>query len=319
MTPLIYFDNSFIRILISDPKKWNTFFDNFTPLFGEFYTPFSASYFLFFEYIGFAKDNIKKPVNETLQLVDICSLQKAEKDIAYIGKQLEAYFQRACIDIKAQLLKQQDIIKELLNTRIRNEEVVARYENSRDLRQLIFGDLVFLLNNNYPLFVEQASLYLAWDFFCNVNPEGISIDILRQCQFGIWQQFHKEHIHLPFGKIIDDFKEFNLSKKNKFKGYEDMVDSEILTYLIMGSCGCDINAVGPVNVLTFDSVSTMQSRIEIALRSMVSLETALNVRLINKLGKAYCFNEDSMKINQIIEPQVPISLPEISTNEIMPS
>ena len=173
----------------------------------------------------------------------------------------------------------------------------------------MFGNILKLYEDDYSSFSKEAADFLAWDYFCNISAEGISTALLRQRQMAFWLQQWNQCTIFPFGKLIDDFPgyyDIHLSKNTNFKGQEDMVDAEIITYLIMGKHNENSNSIESVNILTFDPPINVQERIKLGLGNVVNMEGVLKRNLNKCFGKIYCLNKDTLTINQPFEPQLPI-------------
>lgn len=299
MTKLIYFDNSVAKKLLEEPEKyWNSFYDNSIGEFGLSIHPLQ-SYYLFFEYFGLTK---KKFLNISTSTLKFKHIKKLNEN----GLILDSYFAFLCKDIESQL--SMDIVKKLITKHIEQQKIYRSFfDGSQELYNIFFREILELFNKDYPNFIQHATLYLAWDYFCILWPEEISIENLRCMQIDIWLQLVEQGHRLPFGKIIDDIPHSNLHGKTKFKEQKDMVDSEALTYLFMGHKN-EFNESESVNILTLDNPINLQERIELGLSHLNYIENTLKKSVDKKFGKVYCLNKDTFLTKQVLEPQIPICL-----------
>ena len=298
MNKLIFFDNTVVKKLLEQPKYWNSFSDNFFVKFGESIRPL-YSYYLFFEYFGLKKEKFLNISSSPLKFQKI-------KQINEIGLTLDNYFEHLCDNIKNQL--SMNTIKGIIEIHINQRTAYRSYfDGSNDLYKILFQKIIELFYSDYNGFIEQSATFLAWDYLCDINPEYISIEKLREIQLNIWLQLHDLKVILPFGKIIDDISPFKLIKNSKFKGGEDMVDSEALTYLLMGYID-EHNIIEPVNILTYDNPINWQQRIQLGSAHLNYINNVLNKKLNNKVGKIYCLHKNAFMINQVYEPEISILL-----------
>lgn len=113
----------------------------------------------------------------------IDSQKRAIKEIDKIGIAYDDYFDNAVEDIEIQL--QSPEIKDQLLQLIKDQNLYeSNFENSKELKAILFGYILNLFFNNYEMFVHQAATHLAWDYFCNVSGKNITIPLLREAQLG---------------------------------------------------------------------------------------------------------------------------------------
>ncbi len=310
ITPLIYIDNSILRDLQDRPKYWNDLRNILVPIYGQSFRACS-SYYLFFEYYGASGDGakaigLKIPSINLCKFNEINSQEKASAKINELGKQLDVWFEQARLDFEQQLFFNKQRFQNLLQERKRHESL---FEGSQELRDDLFRDILNLFYSDYSSFVANASGYLAWDWFCNIQPPGITIELLRQAQLGIWNQLREKGFLFPSGKIIDDLSEkylgINLKKNSYFRGnFRDMVDSEAITSVVMEK----------TVFLTYDKEININQRVSLVLQSITQVEKALNITIPRDFGKIYCLTRPipnritKIDIDKIIEPVEPILL-----------
>jgi hypothetical protein len=196
---------------------------------------------------------------------------------------------------KNQLLKKKYEIVSLVCERNNREE---SFTGLQELLANNFGTFLELIYQNYPQFCEHLSFYLAWDAFCSMHPAGISKDLLAQRKLAFWNRYNRDGEILPVGKIVDNFteKQFkntidcNPHLKSFFK---DMVDSEAITYVILGN-------PDKVNFITFDKPNVITDRIKLIHGAINHLEDILKCKITKHFGKVYCLNES----NEIRDPKV---------------
>lgn len=311
MAQLVLYDNPIARDLISKPKSWNNLHDSFLPIFGHFTRPI-YSYYLFFEYIGFKKQMLVKPNEEMFKFNNIDTQKRAIKEVDKIGLAYDSYFDNAVAEIERQLLAPE--IKSQLLELIKNQSLYeSNFENSKELKEILFGYILNLFFNDYGAFVHQAATHLAWDYFCNVSGAGITIPLLREAQLGAWEQSWTQNILLPFGKIIDDLEKYTkvtLSKNTRLDGQEDMVDAEAITYLIIGVLN-KYNELEPINFLTRDNMLNIRERLQLGSENILNLEDALKIKIKKRQGRVYFLN-DNMTIKDYEDVQITIPLQDLS-------
>ena len=304
---LLYLDNPVVRDLTDRPDTWNLLYDDFIENFGRSFQVIQ-SYYLFFEYIGFTKKELSLPP-ELIKIIflEIRSKKITDEMITLIDKELEECVDQIHDYIRNKLYSLREFIEDLIQKRLNR---ISSFNGAIELEEKLFGNIRALFDQDCDGFVKDASRYLAWDEFCNISPEGFPKDILRQRQIGYWYQLWEEGIILPIGKIIDDVSSYyNMSFKSYFKGSEDMVDAEMLTFLIFGN-PTEKGSIERCNCLTYDKGSQVSDRIELALGNIVNIEQSLGVNVQRNSGKVYCLSKDDkeIKIEEFYEPLIPINL-----------
>ena len=292
----IYPDNTIAKKLINDPNTFNILFDDFVTNFGRTFKVIK-SYYLFFEFFGFHKKKLEIPIiykQPTFNQFPCGLLKKQkflEKDIKIIDDALEKISAEISIYVKDKLSSLKNHFTKLIAT---EEKKVHSCKESKDLYDQLFGHILTLFRTDFKKFIDEATRYLSWDVFCGINPKGLSPTLIRERQLGFWYQFwQNDRIILPFGKIIDDLSSYFIMKfSSKFKSYEDMVDSEALTYLITG------NANEYINYLTYDDSN---ERTQLALGCIKHIEQVLNVQLCKNLGKVYLLDKNTNRFKEIIQ------------------
>lgn len=283
MAQIVFFDNSIARALISNPKNWylvnNTFKESIRPLY---------SYYSFLEYIGVTKKRFKEPNSALFKFDNITTIQQAQNEREIIGNLCEQYFDEAVNNLKGQLSIPHNID--------------------------MFKDKIQKQSQRTSTDAEIVATHLAWDYFCNVLPNGMPVILLRKAQIHVWMQLYQLNIVMPFGKIIDDFApqllKTPLTKNSLFKGYGDMVDAEAITYLIAGIIDKN-NLCEPVNFFTTDSQINIRERIQLAENSLLMIERYANKILNRSFGKVYYCDldeTDNLKIISRESPSIPILL-----------
>lgn len=310
-TKYVYFDNFVAKMLLEDPNCWNFLWDNFIAEFGLSMRPIS-SYYLFFEYFGFTKKNLEKPNRDMFQFRDIRNVKRARNEIQKIDRVLQQYWENACCDLEIQMSS--SAVKKSLNDSVaKGIARISLFDKSQELKECLFGNILNLYEDDYSSFAQKAADFLAWDYFCNISAEGISTDLLRQRQLAFWLQQWDQRTIRPFGKLIDDFPgyyDIKLDKNTYFDGLGDMVDSEIITYLIMGLFSDNSKKTETVSILTCDPSVNIQERIELGLGNLMNMEGTLKRKISRCFGKVYRLNKDTFAIDQFFEPQLPIIIPE---------
>lgn len=299
----IYFDNPFVRSLSNHPEIWDNLFDLFVKTFGRRFKPIQ-SYYLFFEYIGFTKKelnipvNFKKPCFENSK--ELNSLKKATENLAILDKNLS----KIGTDIRLHIKEKLYDLKPLLTSKInKRKNHTSLFQGSQELVNILFGDILVLIENNFEQFIEFATTYLTWDVWCSINPLGIPLNIVRERQLGFWLEKWEDEIELPFGKIIDDLaRYYKMNFESQLKNHEDMVDSEMLTYLILGYRFND--EIHRVHCLTYPPKNPKEipERNELALGTINNIEKTLGKTILKKPGKIYVFDKEKHDIKEINEP-----------------
>lgn len=170
-----------------------------------------------------------------------------------------------------------------------------------ELHEILFTDMINLFRKSLSEFIKKASEYLAWDIFCTLTPPGASTPSLRQRQLAHWFKMHQDGITLPFGKLVDDHAGYyNMKFDSNYKSYEDMVDSEALTYLVTGLKDADCQILA-IKYVTIDASSEIGERIQLGLGTLQNIEQTLNVCIPKQTGKAYLLDEITHKIVNIHE------------------
>lgn len=303
MVQLVYFDNSIVRKLIDKPDSWDIFYDEFINKFGNYTKPID-SYYLFFEYFELHKRNFRKPSETVLKKIkEIATEEEAVKKIDKIGFALDQYFDEAYNDILVQLYSSK-IRKFLFNKIIKRRKYESSFEVSIQLKDILFKNILDLFFCDYQTFARRAAMYLAWDFFCDLEVKIF----IKKALLGIWSQLLEKNIFLPFGKIIDDIPEFHQilpSKNTMFKGSEDMVDSEAIMYVLIGL----INNTGDyerINLVTFDFPINVNERIEMGINSILKVENIKKIFLPRYSGKVFCFNREKFHLEEIIDVSITV-------------
>lgn len=123
---------------------------------------------------------------------------------------------------------------------------------------------------------------------------------------------------LPIGKIIDDlayYYEKNFS--SHLKNYEDMVDAEILSYLVMGINDCHSGQRKPVHFFSYYPIKKddIENRLAITLAVVRDVERDLNQKLEKYPGKLYLIDRQNPIIPEPIRLCLPILLLETAKRE----
>jgi len=314
---LIYPDNAVVRSLADKPETWDKLYDPFVNTFGRTFRLVKSCY-LFFEYIGFTKKNLrippalKTPILDHQQdfakmklnvpkMITAELIDKLDKSLGKVSGAINAY-------IESQMVSLHPIFEDLVENR---EGRIASFEGSQELIKILFGDIITLMATDFIGFVKYATRYLAWDVFCSIHPVGLSLELIRERQLAYWLQFWEEGIELPFGKIIDDqagYYDMNFKSKSHFKEFEDMVDAEMHTYLILGS-KVD-GALRSIRALAYPPQNqyTFEERNRLALGSITNIETRLEKTLVKHPGKLYELDPDTHFFKKVYEPMFKILL-----------
>jgi hypothetical protein len=310
---LIYLDNPLIRSLAEQPETWNALYDQFIGIFGRRFRPVQSCY-LFFEYIGFTKKHLKIPtafktphfdqskelakINPDLGTINKDALAILDKNLGKIADEISAY-------TEVKVCSLQIIFEELIEKR---KKRISAFGAAQDLVKTLFGDIFSLIETDFAQFAKYATKYLAWDIFCGIHPIGLSPKAIRQRQLGFWLQLWEQGTELPFGKIIDDQSGYyNFNFDSPFKEFEDMVDSELHTYLILGH---KIDGKPhPIHGLVYPPKDThaLSKRNELALGVVDNIQKTLRRELEKFPGKLYSLDEKTHAIQEINEPMFVIS------------
>jgi hypothetical protein len=306
----IYFDNSIVKDFARTPELWDSFYDEFIEHFGRTFHPIE-SYYLFFEYIGFHKDRLKIPsaLVNCIKFEPLLKKDITPDDIHSMDTVLDNTVNSIEQHIESKLFALESFIKGLVEEA---SQRVSSFIGAQKLHEKLFGRISTLVAEDFPRFVKEAKLYLIWDVFCTITPEGISVKNLRERQLGYWMTFWEGGYTYPFGKIIDDHSEYyeiSFSNKSLFKNYEDMVDAEMLTYVVLGIPTED-GTIDRCYCLTYDSHTQTSERIRLALGSVNNIEQTLEKTLKKVTGKTYRLKKNGHKImiDYINEPLFVIPL-----------
>lgn len=286
---IVYLDNNIILKLTDSPQSWTGFYDCLCKDFGQTFKVIS-SYYSFLEYIGFKKNELDIKENRTI-------VNKHPENISLF---LEEFYCNTKKQIHNQLSSEsvQNYLSHLIKTK---KFYSSTFATSQDLINSLFENIISDFYYNRSQFIDLASEYLAWDHYCNFMPIGISEHIIRQIQLGHWLQYYEKGILLPFGKIIDDLTEQkSLDKNTKFSGNGDMVDSEGITYSVIGYLHND--ELRQVNFLTTDKIINLEERIDLARNVLIELENTLKKPINKSSGSIYRinFSNNSTFIDKIL-------------------
>jgi len=335
MIKLTYFDTSILRILIDNPIAWVNFKHWSIKELGLTPKPIGSVY-LFFEYLGFEKmrfeipDSLHKPNLGHLKFPkERQEAQKArERKLPAFKEEIIKLHEALQDHIANKIEFNKNIITDLKNARFveKNKSRMAWNETFTAIRAFrdnsniflqqdsledsLFDEYNSLLENNFTEFVKYASSLLAWDELCSIIPGGISQDDVREILFGIWRCHYEEHSHtLTLGKpaigLSHYYKLDDKPKNYLMKNYEDMVDSEMYTLLILGHKTDD--EIKAVNVITLETPDVATARMKIVSGNIVNMEDVLNIYLPKFTGKVYCVDKN-LNLVKVLEPQIPIRL-----------
>lgn len=304
---VVYFDNPLIRSISDSPEKWDASYDQFVKIFGRSFIPLQ-SYYSFFEYIGFARKNLELPSFFTTPYLDhaekLISQKKATKYIDLLDKNLLEIEHGLKFYIKQKLFTLKPTLNRLIEER---EKRISSFKGSQEFINALFGNIFSSIENDFGEFVHVATTYLTWDIFCSINPQDLPVKVLRERQLGIWLQNWEKGLKLPFGKIIDDQSNYyKMQFSSQLKNYEDMVDSEMLTYLILGA---EIyGKLQKVHCITYPpkNKSALSQRNELALGTVSNIEASLKRKISKNTGKIYILDETENQVQEILEPMFPI-------------
>ncbi len=312
---LIYFDNPVVRSLMEIPQTWNDLHDPFIKTFGRRFRPIQSCY-LFFEYIGFTKKKLKIPTELKKPTFDHhVELAKVDPDIpatisteaiALIDADLGSIANAIDNHIAAQMHALQTTFEDLVTSR---EKRASSFKGAQELQKVLFGDIIDYMKTDFAGFVKYATRYLSWDTFCGINPIGLSLKLIRQRQLGFWLQFWEEGIELPIGKIVDDqVGYYDLEFRSHFKEFEDMVDTEMHTHLIMGSkVNGELHPICAVAYPPHDQ-QAFEKRNTLILGSITNIETSLQKTVAKRPGKLYQLDPKTHVFQKIFEPIFKIEL-----------
>lgn len=310
---IIYPDTPVVRSLSDHPETWNALHDQFIQKFGRRFRSVQ-SYYLFFEYLGFTKKQLEiptsllKPQFDDLAILAAINPKKgvSEEEVGILDKQLCKIELDIASFINEKLLSMKTIFESLAEERMKR---TSAFKAAQELVDSLFGSMFVLIDQDYTTFAKYATTYLAWDVFCGIHPLELSIEAIRQRQLGYWMQRWEGGIKLPFGKIIDDQSNYyKMEFASRFKEFEDMVDSEMHTYLILGY---EIdNQLHPIQCLTYPpkDMQAIPKRNELALGTVVNIQKTLKKDMLSFPGKIYCIDNSTHKFTEINEPMFLISL-----------
>lgn len=226
--------------------------------------------------------------------------------IALIDADLGSIASAIDTHIAAQMHTLQTTFEDLVTSQ---EKRASSFKGAQELQKVLFGDIIDYMKTDFAGFVKYATRYLSWNIFCGVNPIGLSLKLIRQRQLGFWLQFWQEGIELPIGKIVDDqVGYYDLEFCSHFKEFEDMVDTEMHTYLIMGRKVdrelCPISAVAypPHDQQAFEK------RNALILGSITNIETSLQKTIAKRPGKLYQLDPKTHLFQEVFEPIFKIEL-----------
>ncbi len=198
-TPIFYFDNSIVRPLIANPENWNRIYDVLTPIFGLDIRPVQSIYLLL-EFLGITKERLGiksdsfSALYPTFASDKINGRKAAENKIDEIGAKLDKLLKDIQNKIIAMLNTPEikELFKEEIQKRIVNRNKLI-FASSSELLDGLFKDSVDLFYDDYPQFINQVALHLAWDCFCSMQFDSdIKLLLLREIQLGIGLQLCKK-------------------------------------------------------------------------------------------------------------------------------
>lgn len=292
MAPFIFLDNSLARNLMWEPEKvWNQWNDALSDKLGQD-LQFTVSYYLFFEVIGFAqRKHLVKPDENIFQFEKSIKIKYVFSEADRIGQLMNLYWESAQNNIYNQLLNKED---DLIAMKDHQFSKVSEFDGSNDLKNILFESILKLFEEDFQEFAKVASIYLAWDYFCNINVSGISRSDFRKYQLDVWVQCYENGLILPLSKIIDDIDEVSLESSRFHPG--DLVDAEALNFLIVG-CQNQNKEYEPIHFMTYDSPQVMKNRIQLARKIFKKYGLEARVKLC--FGLVWCFNHDMEILEKI--------------------
>lgn len=272
---LLYPDTSVIRSFSDQPEKCNDLYDQLIAFDSQF--KMIPSYYLFFEYLGFTKKWLELPTiimqpsfDSKLTTTDLTSRDLTEEEISILDSTFSKCLREIIFHISNKLYS---LKSHLYDLKTQREKRTSRIERSQKLINVLFGDKLLLMENDFNTLVECATPYLAWDVFCGIRPANIPLSIARERQLALWLAFRDCGIHLPFGKIIDDQSSYyKMNFSSQFKEFEDMVDSEMHTFVVLGY---EVDKqVYPVHCFTYTpkDLNALSKRTELALGTIINIE-----------------------------------------------
>lgn len=312
---VIYPDVSIIRTFTDQPQViTHEIYNKLAAEFGRTWICFS-SYYLFFEYIGFTKKELALPpclknpyLIDTSLLAAIKDREITDSDVAKLDKALADITITAKKHIREGLYSLKDTIKSLIQER---ETRISEFNGAKELVKAFFGEILKLINEDYDKFIENATWYLSWDVYCSIDPVRLNKKHLRQRQLGEWYQLWESGAELPFGKIIDDQCEYYKgvdSSAASFKNFEDMVDAEMHTSVILGHR--HQGKLCKVHALTYPPKGSdaIPERIKLALGSIRNIEATRDIKIEKQFGEVIVLAPESYDILGRHSPQYPIYL-----------
>lgn len=300
----VFFDNNLIRKLVDDPSNWNVIYDQLVPLIGRRYHALQSTY-LFLEYIGFHKSQITiSPELTKIEFSPSITGRKSEDLVVHFGKAIDSKLKLIDSELKEQLANLKFHFENKISER---RAYVTKWHGSDELINNLFGELIALLEQDYNSFVDELVYALAWDLVCCIEVKDISRSKLRQFQIGQWLHLYEEGFTLPMGKLIDDVNNhFDMQFTSTFKNKEDMVDSELISYAVLGKRGEERRL--PVTCLTLDSPEEVKERMRLALGTISNIEEVTGRNLNVRSGVVYCLDHSNCQILEIVEPGLIIRL-----------
>ncbi|MCK4517530.1 hypothetical protein KAT92_02050 [Candidatus Babeliales bacterium] len=304
----VYPDNNIIKIMRRDPKASDQLHDWSIKKFGRSWE-IIPSYYSFFEYIGFHKNELNIP-QKILQpktgITQISSktIRELEEEFSTIQESLLVFVKTKLFSLKPKLndlLEKQNA--ENPNNKYFKMKSKNHYNISNGIEQGFFGEIIQQLKNSFPEFVEVSASYLSWDIFCGISLKGLNVESQRKKQFGFWLQNYEQGIMLPFAKIMDDL--INSPKGICLKNNEDMVDAEMLTYAILGY-RTKPNEIKPVAILTYDDKTVTNKRIENLKKCISKIENVLGKTIQKSPGIIYCLDPETQTSINTIDISFPI-------------
>jgi hypothetical protein len=300
----LFLDNNVINRLCEGPEKWNQLFDLVIKRIGSEYQVI-GSIFSLLEYIGFTKKllNIPPELRSVIwpKSKGVKNFRDDDDAILELNGMMEKCFQSIFEHIRVTMPTLKNRMLELWD-----DKRVISWEGSDELRQVLFGDLVVNLKENPSLFEDQATILLAWDAFCGVQTQKVSLRDVRQLQLRYWLKHYDEGLLLPFGKITGDLCDFfKMNFSSFFRPSEDMVDSELITYATVGyRIGKENHEV---SCLSLDPEKTVVERFRLGLGALGQIERVLGVELNCKSGDIYCpkDRDGSMSLDHCVCRGVP--------------
>lgn len=280
----LYLDNPVVRDLTQRPEILKDCYEHFIQTFGRTFKVTRYCY-LFFEFFGFKKDRLEiLPEMLKWDFSRITGNPNNDENMVLIDQICEKGIESLRLHINGKLISLHELLKESIERRLSQ---ISAFHGAQEMEGKLFGGIRDLFKENFIDFVLEATRYLVWDVFCGICPIGLSTGLFRQRQLGHWYRAWKQGIVLPIGKIIDDHSRYyEISFSSYFKNFEDMVDAEMLTYVIFGFPS-DGGEIERCDSLTYDMTSSVSERVRLALGTITNLENSLKRNIRYKSGKAY--------------------------------